>query len=162
MFRVFFYDAPPYEGTTTNPLDGSTLNFSLTKAASQNRALLDSLELEPDFAVRRGFLAHHDWKLGSAFLRRLRRAGANARSVSVTANDLVPDMQQKGVDLRIGLDIALLAVKRIVDILVLVTGDSDFVPAMKLARKEGVRVYLQTLGNPVHRDLKVHADLVIG
>ena len=40
-------------------------------------------------------------------------------------------MGQKGVDIRIGLDIARIAVKHIVDIIVLVTGDSDFVPVMK-------------------------------
>ncbi len=47
--------------------------------------------------------------------------------------------------MRIGLDIAWLSLKRIVDAVVLVTGDSDFVPAMKFARKEGIRVYLEAL-----------------
>ncbi len=79
----------------------------------------------------------------------------------IVANDLIPDIKQKGVDIRIGMDIASLAVKRIVDTLVLVTGDSDFVPAMKFARKEGLRVYLETLGHGVRRQLKVHADYVL-
>lgn len=52
-------------------------------------------------------------------------------------------MGQKGVDIRTGLDIARIAVKRIVDIIVLVTGDSDFVPVMKFARTEGIKVYLE-------------------
>lgn len=77
------------------------------------------------------------------------------------ATDFVPDMEQKGVDLRIGIDVARLALKRIVDTLVLVTGDSDFVPAMKFARTEGVKVYLETLGHPVRRELKAHADFVL-
>jgi len=69
-------------------------------------------------------------------------------------------MGQKGVDMRIGLDIAWLSIKRIVDSVVLITGDSDFVPVMKFARKEGIRVYLETLRHPVRRELKVHADIV--
>ncbi len=79
----------------------------------------------------------------------------------VTAKDFVPDMGQKGVDIRIGLDIARISVKRIVDIIVLITGDSDFVPVMKFARTEGLKVYLEPLGHAVRRELKVHADFVL-
>lgn len=70
-------------------------------------------------------------------------------------------MVQKGVDICIGLDMAWIALKRMVDMLVLVTGDSDFVPVMKFARREGMRVYLETLGHPVKRELRAHADDVL-
>ena len=156
LFRVYWYDAPPFEGKARNPLDKSEIDFSVTSQARQNRALIDTLELQPDFAVRRGVLLHSGWKLGRAALASLAQA-----SRPLTAKDLVPDMEQKGVDLRIGLDIALLSLKRIVDIAVLVTGDSDFVPVMKFARMEGVKVYLETLGHPVRRELKAHADFVL-
>ena len=156
LFRAFYYDAPPYEGRSRNPINQAVLDFSGTAQARQNRALIDALELEPDFAVRRGEIVHTGWKLGRAALRAL---GWNPRAI--TAHDLVPDMQQKGVDIRIGLDIALISLKRIVDILVLVTGDSDFIPVMKFARKEGLKVYLETLGHSVRRELKAHADFVL-
>ncbi len=52
----------------------------------------------------------------------------------------MPKIEQKGVDLRIGLDIARLSLRRMVDIIVVVTGDSDMVPAFKFARREGIRV----------------------
>ena len=55
-------------------------------------------------------------------------------------------MTQKGVDIRIGLDIAWISLKRVVDVIVLVTGDSDFVPVMKFARKEGLKVILSPMG----------------
>ena len=48
-----------------------------------------------------------------------------------SARDLVPDLEQKGVDLRIGLDIARLALRERVDIIVVVSGDSDLVPAFR-------------------------------
>ena len=64
--------------------------------------------------------------------------------------------------MRIGLDIASLALKRLVSAVVLVTADSDLVPAMKFARREGLRVYLDTLGGGwVRPELKVHADRVL-
>ena len=157
LYRVFYYDAPPFEGRSRNPISGVMLNFSGTPQAQQNRALIDTLELEPDFAVRRGEIVQSGWKLGRAALQSLAQ-GARP----ITANDLVPDMEQKGVDIRIGLDIARIALKGLVDVLVLVTGDSDFVPVMKFARTEGLKVYLETLGHlGVRRILKAHADFVL-
>ena len=156
LLRVYYYDAPPLDGTAVNPLDGTVVDFAATAQASQNRALLDSLELQPDFAVRRGALVQCGWKLGKSALRNLPKSGG-----AITARDLVPDISQKGVDIRIGLDIAAIALKRFAEILVLVTGDSDFVPPMKFARKEGMRVYLECLGHPVKRELKAHADYIL-
>ncbi len=78
-----------------------------------------------------------------------------------TGQDIVPNVEQKGVDLRIGLDIARLALREMVEIIVVVTGDSDLVPAFRFARREGIRVYLDHLGHGVRRDLKAHADIVL-
>ena len=156
LFRVYYYDAPPFEGSSQNPISGVSLNFSATPQAAQNRSLIDSLELQPNFAVRRGSIIQSGWKLGHAALRSLAQA-----TRPVTYNDLVPDMTQKGVDIKIGLDLAWIALKRVVDVIVLVTGDSDFVAVMKFARKEGLKVILNPMGHPVRRELKAHADLVI-
>jgi len=63
--------------------------------------------------------------------------------------------------MKIGLDVSWLASKRIVDRIILVTGDSDFVPAMKFARREGVQVILVTMGQrQIKRDLREHADIL--
>ena len=155
LFRVYYYDAPPLEGSATNPIDRSVTNFSATKQAKLNRSLIDSLELTPHFAVRRGELVRVGWKLGSRALRSL------SSPRRITAQDLVPDISQKGVDIKIGLDIASIALKRAVGILVLVTGDSDFIPPMKFARTEGLKVYLEAMGHGVRRELRAHADLVL-
>jgi len=47
------------------------------------------------------------------------------------------------------------------DIIVVVTGDSDLVPAIRFARREGVRILLDHMGHGVRRDLKAHADEVL-
>lgn len=155
LLRVLYYDSEPYEGSATNPLSHVSYNFSGTPIALAAKQFLSRLELEPDFAVRRGVVLCHGWKLGSAALKQLAFA-----SRPITAHDLVPDMKQKGIDIRIGLDIARLALKDMVEIVVLVTGDSDFVPVMKFARTEGLKVYLEPMGHSVRRELKVHADFV--
>ena len=48
-----------------------------------------------------------------------------------------------------------------VDTIVLVLGDSDFVPAMKFARREGAQLYLVPLGHGVRYEMLEHSDLVL-
>ena len=47
--------------------------------------------------------------------------------------------------MRVGLDIASIATKRLATQIVLVAGDSDFVPAAKFARREGVDFILDPM-----------------
>ncbi|MFN7923487.1 MAG: NYN domain-containing protein [Bryobacteraceae bacterium] len=68
------------------------------------------------------------------------------------------DIRQKGVDMRIGLDIAALSFKRQVDQIVLIAGDYDFVPAAKLARREGIDFILDPMWQEVPEDLHEHTD----
>ena len=63
--------------------------------------------------------------------------------------------------MRIGLDIASLTLKRQANVIVLATADSDFIPAMKFARREGTQLFLVTLGHGIKEGVREHADLVI-
>lgn len=67
-------------------------------------------------------------------------------------------LRQKGGDMRIGIDIASLALKRQVSTIILVAGDSDFVPAAKMARREGMEFILDPLWQQVNSDLFEHID----
>ena len=95
------------------------------------------------------------WVLSESGLDKVNKVKASkkqqqvkAGSATLTANylknidlheyDITPNFEQKAVDIKIGLDIAWLSSKRIVDALALVTGDTDFIPAMK-AYSFGVR-----------------------
>jgi uncharacterized LabA/DUF88 family protein len=157
LLRIYFYDAPPASGVLTNPIDNSQLNLSAHKEFAANLSLQQSLEMQPDFALRNGETSVHGWALGDAALKNIKQNGSR----KINANDLVPNIEQKGVDLRIGLDIARLSLCKLADVIVVVTGDSDIIPAFKFARREGVRVYLDHMGHGVKRDLKAHADLVL-
>ena len=42
--------------------------------------------------------------------------------------------------------------------IVLIAGDSDFVPAAKLARREGIDFILDPMWNPIHPSLNEHID----
>ena len=154
VYRIYYYDSVPLAGSETNPLSGERVNFGGQPVASRARQLFDKLIEQPFFALRLGELAFNGWGVKSYLLRK-----ADEGRVEVTATDLVPQISQKGVDMRIGMDIAALSLKKLVQTIVLVTGDSDFVPAMKFARREGAQLYLVTLGQSVKPALHEHSDL---
>ncbi len=47
--------------------------------------------------------------------------------------------------MRIGIDVATLSLKKVVDRIILFSGDTDMIPAMKLARREGLQVFVVKL-----------------
>ena len=73
-------------------------------------------------------------------------------------SDFEISIKQKGVDMKIGMDIASLAYKQQVEQIVLIAGDADFVPAAKLARREGIDIVLDPLSAPIKEDLFIHID----
>ena len=76
----------------------------------------------------------------------------------LTENDFYLDITQKGVDMRLGIDIASLANKGEVNQIVLIAGDSDFVPAAKYARREGIDFILDPMWHPISDSLYEHID----
>ena len=71
------------------------------------------------------------------------------------------NMKQSGVDMRIGLGIASLVYEGIVDQAILVSGDVDFVPAAKVARRHGIDFIVDNRGEHIRDDLKIHADRIV-
>ena len=60
--------------------------------------------------------------------------------------------------MRIGVDISSMAYKKQVNQIILIAGDSDFVPAAKQARREGIDFILDPMGNAIADDLFEHID----
>jgi uncharacterized LabA/DUF88 family protein len=156
LLRVYFYHAPPPERTITNPIDKSKINLKTGPEFQPATQLLKDLEQSQDFALRMGEVVFRGWQLGSAALINISKGGARP----IRPRDVVPNLEQKGVDLRIGLDIARLSLRELVRVIVVVTGDSDMIPAFKFARREGVRIYLDHMGHGVNDHLKAHTDFV--
>jgi len=157
LLRIYFYHAPPADEVLINPIDRAKLSLANSQVYRENKSLIDKLELKADFALRLGEVSiKREWIVREKELKDIVN-----KPRYIQASDIKPDINQKGVDLRIGLDIARIALKQLVRILVVVTGDSDLIPAFKFARREGIRVYLETMGHGVKRELKVHADLIL-
>lgn len=157
LHRIYYYDSTPLEETYDKPLsDGAKIDFSQSPVVAAAKSLFDHLSKYPFVALRLGELSFNGWQLKNKVLKK-----ATADSATITHADLAPNITQKGVDMRIGMDIAALTLKKQVQTIVLVTGDSDFIPAMKFARREGANLYLVTLGHNVKASMLEHSDIVL-
>jgi uncharacterized LabA/DUF88 family protein len=155
LYRIFYYDCPPYKGAGVerpHPILGPTQPMS-TQAIAFNESFLHTLKQEECVAVRSGELSFDGWVLKEQAVSDIVKTGRSMQS-----GDFVPNLRQKGVDLRIGVDVTLLAKDRLVDRIVIVSADSDLVPAMKLARREGVQIVLVSLDHGSKPLLREHSD----
>ncbi|MCE0521522.1 MAG: NYN domain-containing protein [Methylacidiphilales bacterium] len=156
IFRIFYYDCEPFGKTVTNPIDGSSLDFTLKPTFTSRRAFFADLGQRENVALRRGELKARGWELSDSYKKNL-MSGAPATTLGPT--DVYPALQQKGVDMRIGIDVAMLALKKIVERIILFSGDMDMIPAIKLARREGIQIFLVKLGRwPLQAHLVEDAD----
>ncbi len=60
--------------------------------------------------------------------------------------------------MKIGVHIASVSYKKQVDQIVLISGDADFVPVAKHARREGIDFLLDPMWNQISPDLMEHVD----
>ncbi len=154
LFRIYYYDCAPCERDIKLPINkGTTINFLKTPIASDALVLQDGLAKSNYFALRKGILSFDKWQLSERTINELKTTPRSLRD-----GDFIPLFRQKQVDMKIGLDVAWLASKKIVDKIVLVTGDSDFIPVLKFARREGIQTVLITLGHTIKGELKEHCD----
>ena len=157
LLRIYYYDARPAKNTLINPIDKSKLELSMTTRFSEYTSLIDSLEMKENIALRLGETITRGWQFGDRALKDIQKTQRPP-----TSRDFVPNIRQKGVDIRIGLDIARLSLSVKLHTIVVVSGDSDLIPAFKFARREGVRICLDNLRSThVRRELKAHTDLLL-
>ncbi|MBI1207894.1 MAG: NYN domain-containing protein [Azospirillum sp.] len=144
ILRILYYDCPPHIGTTKLPVSGGSHTFQGSDAWLHDLARRDL------FAVRLGVLKFRGWKP-----KEIPISGA-----PLTDANFQPDFEQKGVDMRIGLDIATLSSNRAVERIILITADTDFIPAMKHGRKSGLQLVVISLpGSQLTREFLEHADI---
>jgi uncharacterized LabA/DUF88 family protein len=159
LYRAFYYDAQPYTQKGHRPISHRAIDYARSPEASFRLALFDQLRRSSSMAVRLGEVRRDPsslWELRPAAVADL-LAGRLDRA-ALTDDHFRPTFRQKAVDMRIGLDIASITFKRQADTIVLVAGDADFVPAAKLARREGVRIVLDPLWRSVSPGLFEHID----
>ena len=158
LYRILYYDCPPIGKNIYNPIENKTLSLDKTDEYLWMTAFLEELKHHRKFALRMGHINENQvyYSLKHEPTKKLLRGELAVESISLS--DLELNIEQKGVDMRIGVDIASLAFKHQVNQIILISGDSDFVPAAKLARREGIDFILDPMRSAIKPDLFEHID----
>lgn len=158
LYRIFYYDCDPIGKKVFHPLLGRTIDLSKSDEHKWKLEFFDELARKRKVAIRKGqeLDASCQYVLKTDVARDIVRGKRDVQSL--VEGDFALDVQQKGVDVRIGLDVALLSYEGFVDQIVLVTGDSDFVPAAKFARRHGIDFIVDPMWHPLRHDLSEHVD----
>ena len=120
LYRCFFYDAWPYANKAHLPISNRAIDYAKSKQAQFRNELLRLLREEPNFALRMGEVirpGNSSWILKEDTQKRLLKG--DILISDLTDKDFTANLRQKGVDMRIGLDIASLTLKKLVSIIVL-------------------------------------------
>lgn len=158
LYRIFYYDCYPSEKVVYHPLTKKAVDLRKTPGYTWNTQFLSELITKRKVALRMGELLESDsgYILSERATKRLCRGDISVSDL--TESDFILDIKQKGVDMRIGLDISSMAYKKQVDRIVLIAGDSDFVPAAKHARREGIDFILDPMWQSIKPSLQEHID----
>lgn len=149
---------PTYRQKVYHPFLKKQIDLSKTDDYIWANEFFKELKHQKKFALRLGRLAEEQAQFNikpDSFKKVL---NGSKQIEDLTENDFTLSVAQKGVDMRIGVDISSLAFKKQVDQIILISGDSDFVPAAKQARREGIDFILDPMRSPIKEDLFEHID----
>lgn len=158
LYRLFYYDCPPSEKVVYHPLTQKNVALKKTPQFAWETEFQKVLVSKRKVAFRRGELLESaaGFVLLPEVLKQLGRKELTFNDLS--EKDFYLDIKQKGIDTRIVLDIASIAQKKQADQIVLIAGDSDFVPAAKHARREGIDFILDPMWHTIKPSLQEHID----
>lgn len=158
LYRIFYYDCPPISKKMYHPLLQKTVDLGKSQSFQWMTDFLSQLKQRRKVALRLGVLddANSVYTLTYDAVKKI--CSGSKQPSELTEQDFFPTIAQKGVDMKIGIDIASLSFKQQVDQIVLIAGDSDFVPAAKLARREGIDIVLDPMEQAVKENLFEHID----
>lgn len=157
LYRIFYYDCAPLTKKIQNPINNKPIDLAKSKQAVFMNNLFNELKMGRKVALRLGVLNDSGhWKIKPKKTKGL-------LNQKITVENLDPDdveweVNQKQVDMKMGLDIAALSYKSLVDQVIMIAGDSDFVPVAKVARREGIDFILDPMFKRISPELSEHID----
>lgn len=111
IYRIFVYLCEPYGGVIRG------VDYKTTPTYRSSMSFIDRLQVLDYIAIRKGKIVY--------------------RGLDIN-ND--PIFAQKQVDMLMGLDIAHVAYNKLADRILILSCDTDIIPAMKVARTNGLQV----------------------
>lgn len=158
LYRIFYYDCPPSEKRVYHPLTREQINLKKTGLYQFSTEFFTELSHKRKVALRMGELLETQGTYTLQYKTLKRLCSGEIEISDLEQKDFRLEISQKGVDMRMGLDVASIAYKHQVDQIIMIAGDSDFVPAAKFARREGIDFILDPMFHPITPSLTTHID----
>lgn len=158
LYRIFYYDCRPAKKKVYHPLLKKQIDLEKNALYEYMNTFLDELKKQRKVALRLGRLSEEQLLYNLRYEATKKLLNGTKSISDLQETDFKLSIEQKGVDMKIGVDIASLSYKKQVDKIILISGDSDFVPASKLARREGIDFVLDPMWSPIKPDLFEHID----
>lgn len=112
LYRIFYYDCMPLDKKAHNPISKKAIDFSKTPEYEFRVELMEALKQKRKVALRVGTLKDNGhWEIRPAATKELLKGTKTIADLS--EEDVFLSVRQKGVDMKIGVDIASLALKKI-------------------------------------------------
>ena len=158
LYRIFFYDCPPLSKKVFHPFLQKQIDLAKSPNSTWRLELHEELKRVRKTALRLGHVddVNITWAIDYDKIKSLCSHKINWDQL--TEKDFSMNVKQKGVDMRIGLDVASLAYGRYVDQIILIAGDSDFIPVAKMARRNGIDFILDPMKQYIKPKLSEHID----
>lgn len=157
LFRIFFYDTPVFQHKVVLPISKQSIDLSKSREGVFRAAFQKQLQKKRKLAVKLGEPRDiENWKLTEDALADL--LGKRITVDDLADEDFTPDIAPRGLELRMGVDLATLAYKKHVQQVVLLTGDGAFSSAAELLRHEGIDVVLDPMWQNIPEELFTYID----
>lgn len=161
LYRIFYYDCPPANGISIRqPWNGRNATLGTKRNTGKwRKEFLDALAPMRKVAMRMGSISYAHARFIPTEDAVKSMAAGEREFRDLTENDFIlTGIKQEGVDMRIGIDVSSLAHNRIVNQIILIAGDCDFIPVAKAARRAGVDFILDPMGHHVKNEMMEQVD----
>lgn len=156
LYRIFIYTAPPLSQKEIED-ELRKRNISQTELQQvQNHYQNNQQKFDSIYIKAKNFIKDIALEEYVALRKGILKIGKVSSNGEVTIN-------QKQVDMLIGLDIAQLSYENRVDKIIVLSKDTDMKPAIKVARVNGIHTVIacfEEFAAGIPRELKEHADTI--
>ena len=149
--KIYYYDSLPIiTNELQNPINSNYNSYNEFEYKYYNfkSSLFNNIEnirdeRDPEgknniFVVKLGYTTATNWEVKKNFL---------VDGHKIQASSVIPKYSQKLVDILLSMDLILLSQTKEIEIIFIVTNDSDFYPAIEQALKLNTKVILVTFSN---------------
>ena len=158
LVRMYYYDCLPLRAKGISPLNNREIRFAELESAKQRYMLIDALKSTPQLALRLGYMEWNgrDWAIVGAKVAPLLRQKIQLSELSDA--DIRPNSESTQIDVKMALDMTVLASRKAAELFVLITDRSDLIPAIEMVRLEGVQLCLDAMYAPISSELAAEVD----